>query len=144
MSEANSIAGTVGTWVSPFLLLLLTTMVAYMTRHITPSDDTERKRLLRQTARDVGHLRRDYHETLQVLLRIEKMAIEVKNESGDVLVLQRVPRSSAQVSGAPAISSHFYAVLVTSSPRVKLGRAYHLTFMCTKVSRPASLSSLDL
>ena len=93
MSEANSIAGTVGTWVSPFLLLLLTNMVAYMTRHITPSDDTERKRLLRQTARDVGHLRRDYHETLQVLLRIEKIAIEVKNESGDVLVLQSADKS---------------------------------------------------
>ena len=97
MSEANSIAGTVGTWVSPFLMFVLTTMVAYMMRHITTSTsgDTERNSLLRRTVEEMALLRENNEALLEVLLRIEKNPQTIQIESGDMLVLQCVPRSSS-------------------------------------------------
>ena len=102
MSEANSIAGTVGTWVSPFLMFVITTMVAYMMSHITTStsSDTYRNNLLRQTAVEMALLQESNKAILEVLLRIERKPQTIQIESGDMLVLQCVPRSSTQVTGA--------------------------------------------
>lgn len=100
MSEANSIAGSVGAWVGGLVVLLITYFVAYKMRHITTSGDQERNFLLRRNNDEMVELRAINQATLEVLQRIEKIALEVKNESGDMLVLQRVPRSSTQVIGA--------------------------------------------
>lgn len=100
MSKAVSIASSMGAWVSGIVVLLITYFVAYKVRHITTSGDNERNLLLRRNNVKMAKLRADNEATLEVLLRIEKIALEVKNESGDKLVLQRVARSSTQVIGA--------------------------------------------
>lgn len=100
MSEATSIAGSVGAWVSGLVVLLITYFVAYKMRHITTSGDHRRNFLLGEVRHEMTRLRILNEATLEVLQRIEKIAVEVKNESGDMLVLQRVPRSSTRVIGA--------------------------------------------
>ena len=100
MSEANSKAGTVGTWVGGLVVLLVSAFVAYIARRRTSvKTKVTEKDLLYSIKRDIGSLHDTERTILEVLLRLEKIALEVKNESGDVLVLQRVPRASAQVIG---------------------------------------------
>ena len=101
MSEANSIAGTVGTWVGGFVVLLVSSLIsAYIARSVTLSKTEKLDRALLVCIRkELGSLNGTEQAQLEVLLRLEKIALEVKNESGDVLVLQRVPRASAQVIG---------------------------------------------
>lgn len=102
MSEANSIVGTVGTWVGGFLVLLVSSLLgAYITRSATSSEnEVTEKYLLYCIKRDTGQLVDTEKAMLEILLRFRENRLEVKNESGDVLVLQGVPRASAQVIGA--------------------------------------------
>ena len=103
MSEANSIASTVGTWVGGFVVLLVSSLLsAYITRSVTSSknEDSAEAKLLRSIKNGIESLHGTEKAQLDVLLRLEKIALEVKNESGDVLALQRGPRASAQVIGA--------------------------------------------
>lgn len=102
MSEVNSILGTVGTWVGGFLVLLVSSLLsAYISRSVTRREnELTEKQLLYWIKRDTGVLCDTEKSILDVLLRLEKMALEVENESGDVPALQRVPRASAQVIDA--------------------------------------------
>lgn len=57
MSEANSIAGSVGAWVGGLFVLLITYFVAYKMRHITTSGDQDRNLLLRKNNEEMAKLR---------------------------------------------------------------------------------------
>ena len=98
MSEATSIVGTVGAWVGGLVVLLLTHFIAYKMKHITTSSDRDRNLLLRGSIEELRRIRAATdanrvatEANLQVLQRVEKIAIEVKNESGTVFVIQRGP-----------------------------------------------------
>ena len=78
MSEANSIAGSVGAWVGGLLVLLITYFVAYKMRHINTSGDQDRNLLLRSINDEMEKFRSINQATLEVLQRIEKIALEVK------------------------------------------------------------------
>ena len=87
MSEANKIIGTVGTWVAGFLVLLASSLLsAYISRSVTSSEnEVSEKRLLWDIKTEIKSLHVTEKTVLEVLLRLEKMALEVENESGDVL-----------------------------------------------------------
>ena len=73
MSEANSIASSVGTWVSGLVVLLITYFVAYKMRHITTSGDREGNFLLRRVHKEMQLLRATNEATLKVLQMIKKI-----------------------------------------------------------------------
>ena len=100
MSEANSIAGTVGTWIGGLIVLFVLYLVAYKLRHITTSSDENTHTLLGVQNRDLAETRASNEAILRALLKIEEIALEVRNEPGDVLVVQGVPYSSAQMDRA--------------------------------------------
>lgn len=91
MSEVLSIVGTVGAWVGGLVVLLLTHFIAYKMRHITTSDDRDRNSLLRGSIEELRRIRVATEDSLEVLQRVEQIAIEVKNESGTVFGIQRGP-----------------------------------------------------
>lgn len=91
MSEVTSIVGTVGAWVGGFVVLLITHLIAYKMRHITTSADRDRNSLLGESIKELRRIRVATEDSLKVLQRVEQIAIEVKNESGTVFVIQRGP-----------------------------------------------------
>ena len=102
MSEATSTAGTIGTWVAGFVVLVVSSFSsAYIHRRLT-SGKTEaaEKELLGDIKLEIKELHGTMKSMLEVLQRLENPALEVNNESGDVLAPQGVPRASAQVIGA--------------------------------------------
>lgn len=81
MSEANSIASTVGTWVGGFVVLLVSSLLsAYITRSSTSSktEVSEEGLLLRNIKDGIESLYGTEKAQLDVLLRLEKIALEVK------------------------------------------------------------------
>lgn len=108
MSEANSIVGTVGTWVGGFAVLLDSSLLsAYITRSATSSENERtEKYLLYCIKRDTGQFVDTEKAILEILLGFRENCLEVKNESGDVHVLQGVPRASAQVIHANQTLPH--------------------------------------
>ena len=91
MSEATSIVGTVGAWVGGFVVLHLSTLIAYRVGHITTPSDRVRDKILREHTNELKLIRQATEAGAAALLRVEQIAIEVKNESGNVFVIQRGP-----------------------------------------------------
>ena len=91
MSEATSIVGTVGAWVGGFVVLLVSTLIAYRVGHITTPSDRVRDKILRGHTNELKLIRQATEAGAAALLRVEQIAIEVKNESGNVFVIQRGP-----------------------------------------------------
>ena len=67
MSEANSIAGTVGAWVAGIIVLLVSYFVAYKLRHITTSSDQDRNELLKELKEELVGIRRATQASLHVI-----------------------------------------------------------------------------
>ena len=100
MSEANSIAGTVGTGVAGFVVLLVSSLITfYIARSVNSSktEVSEEESLLQSIKEGIENLHDTEKAQLDVLLSLEKIALEVKNESGDVLALQRGTSSESQL-----------------------------------------------
>ena len=94
MPEAHSIASSVGSWVSGLVVWLITYFAAARVRHTPTSSDQDRNVLLKELKKELAGIRIAAETSLTVLRRLEQIAIEVKNESGDVVVIQRRPRAS--------------------------------------------------
>ncbi len=75
MSEAKSIAGTVGWWIGAFLVLLVWSLLsAYISRSITSSKRVTELDSLCIIKKDLERLHAIEQATLEVLLRLEKLA----------------------------------------------------------------------
>jgi hypothetical protein len=101
MSEANSYAGTVGAWVGGFVVLFTQSFLAYIAyrrgwSHLAPTPNDETNRLLTSLSDEVRLIRGAAEASRNTLENIEKVAVEVQNDAGGMLVIQRMPRSSTQ------------------------------------------------
>ena len=94
MPEAHNIASAVGSWVSGLVVWVVTVFTAAKVRHTPTSSDKDRNDLLKKLKEELADIRIAAQSSLTVLRRLEQIAIEVKNESGDVVVIQRRPRAS--------------------------------------------------
>lgn len=101
MSEANSYAGTVGTWVVGFLVLFTQTILAYIVlrrerSHGATNPNVETNKLLKLLLAEVRRGNVVAEASRVTLGNIERIAVEVRNDAGGMLVIQRMPRSSTQ------------------------------------------------
>lgn len=72
----------------------ITYFAEYKVRHTTTSSDKVRNTPLENFNEKLASIRLAAETYLAVLRRLEGIASEVKDESGDVFVIQRRPRSS--------------------------------------------------
>ncbi|KAI9874290.1 MAG: hypothetical protein M1830_009908 [Pleopsidium flavum] len=101
MSEANSYAGTIGAWVGGFVVLFTQSFIAYTAfrkgwSHLAPPPNDETNELLKSLIEEVCASKEAAQAIRNTLENIEKIAVEVQNDAGGMLVIQRMPRSSTQ------------------------------------------------
>ena len=114
MSEAASNAGVVGTWVVPFIVLLATIAVSYITFRMQKAGGDELVQAKKSRPalgegnggtvvklseedkdllRDIGRLRNEnannFAELSQEILKIN---VQLREQGGDTFILKRVPR----------------------------------------------------
>jgi hypothetical protein len=114
MSEAASNAGTVGTWVVPFIVLLATTVVSYITYRMQKVGWDELVQAIKSrevfgdgNAGIVAKLSDEDRELLREIKRlrnlnadcfadlskeISKITVQLREHGGDSFILKRVPR----------------------------------------------------
>lgn len=105
MSEANTHAGTIGTWVAGFIILFTQSFLSYIAfrwgrSHPAPNPNAETNRLLNDLIAEVQQGNRVAEASQVTLGNIERIAVEVRNDAGGMLVIQRMPRSSTQSQDA--------------------------------------------
>ena len=101
MSEANSYVGTVGTWVAGIIVLFTQSFLAYMAYRkgwspLIPDPNANNDQLLNELLVEVWLLRHAAEANRDTLRSIERIAVEVQNDAGGMLAIQRLPHSSGQ------------------------------------------------
>ncbi len=100
MSQADSISmvGTVGTWLAVFLTLV-GIILSYRWRCNSQENSSSQESNVLRILVELRVLRRVEESKLEALERIEKLAIQVKNEAGAPMLVHRVAHSSSQDNG---------------------------------------------
>ncbi len=100
MSQADnsSIAGTIGTWLAVFLTLV-GIVISYRGRCNSHENSSSQDPTLPSIQQDLKEIKRVETSKLEVMERIEKLMIQIKNEAGAPMLVHRVARSSPQDDG---------------------------------------------
>lgn len=101
MTEANSYAGTIGTWVVGFIVLFSQSFLSYIAfrwgwSRWAPDPNVETTQLLKDLITEVRRGNEVAQASRVTLGNIERIAVEMRNDAGGMLVIQRMPRSSTQ------------------------------------------------
>ena len=99
MSQANntSIVGTIGTWLAVFLTLV-SIILSYMWFRSSQRNSSHDP-IMRLIYVELQKLRIQEKSNLKVLERIEKHTIQIKNDAGAPMLVQRMPHSGSQDEG---------------------------------------------